>query len=301
MKKHTFLILAATILIFGMSWPINKLGLEYMSPVGFATGRLVIATLTMFLITILTKNFIFPTRQDWPLILSIGLLQMGAYVLFINLGLQFVEAGRTSILAYTTLLWVTPIAVLFFKERATFCQWLGVLLGLFGVMVLFAPATFNWHSQENLFGNAILLVAALCWAIAILCARYMPWQHSALQLIPWQFLVGTLPVVVFMLLETPTQTTEWGWPLLSTLLFTGILATALGTWGIIIVSKTLPTLITSLSLLAVPVCGILFSAIILHEPITTINIIAIVLIFAGILLTLFEQKFTRTTKTGEFK
>lgn len=120
MKKNYFLLLVIVILIWGISWPMNKIGLEYMSPLLFATGRLIIATVSMFLIVIFTKNFIWPTRQDLPIILTIGLLQMGIFVLLINIGLHFVEAGRSSILVYTTPIWVTPIAIFIFKENAGF-------------------------------------------------------------------------------------------------------------------------------------------------------------------------------------
>lgn len=290
MNPTTLLILTLTILIFGISWPINKMGLEFMSPVGFAGMRLGIATVVMFVVVALSGNFIIPRKRDLPLIFSIGLLQMGAYVLFINMGLSYVSAGRTSILSYTTVLWVTPMAVFFFKERAGGWEWLGVLFGLLGVLVLFAPWEFDWRDSHALFGNLILLFAAFCWAIAILCARYMTWHHSALQLIPWQFLVAAIAVFLFFLWDFPSQFVVWNPTLVWTLLFTGVFATALGTWGIIEVSKVLPAMVTSLSVLAVPVCGIIFSAIILHETITLINILAIVLIFMGIFFTLLGQR-----------
>jgi O-acetylserine/cysteine efflux transporter len=64
MKKNYLLLLVIVILIWGMSWPMNKIGLQYMSPLLFAASRLVIATISMFLIVMFTKNFIWPTRQD---------------------------------------------------------------------------------------------------------------------------------------------------------------------------------------------------------------------------------------------
>ena len=50
------------------------------------------------------------------MILSVGLLHMGAFAALVSLGLQHVPAGRSVVLAYTTPLWVIPAARLFLGE-----------------------------------------------------------------------------------------------------------------------------------------------------------------------------------------
>jgi drug/metabolite transporter (DMT)-like permease len=300
MKKNYTLLLIAVILIWGLSWPINKIGLEYMSPILFAASRLIVATISMFLVVILTRNFIWPTRQDLPIILTIGLLQMGIFVLLINIGLHLVEAGRSAILVYTTPIWVTPVAIFIFKEEAGFLKWLGLLLGIMGIIVLFGPWGVPWSNDIALLGNGILLIAALCWAIAIICARHMKWRHSPLKIVPWQLLIGTIPVLLLMLFEPSTKVTQWNWSLVGSLLFTGVMASALATWGIIVISKELPSITTSLSLLGVPVTGLIFSAIILKEHLTVINVTAMILIAGGLVCTILDQKFlAKSARTQE--
>jgi drug/metabolite transporter (DMT)-like permease len=294
MKKNYFLLLIFVILIWGISWPMNKIGLEYMSPLLFAAGRLILATASMLLIVIFTKNFIWPTRQDLPIILTIGLLQMGIFVLLINIGLHFVEAGRSSILVYTTPIWVTPIAIFIFKENAGLLKWLGLILGVAGIVVLFGPWGIHWNDHMALLGNGILLLAALCWAIAILCARYMKWHHSPLAIVPWQLLIGTIPVLILVLFEPAAKVIHWNWSLTGALLFTGVMASALATWGIIVISKELPSMTTSLSLLGVPVTGLIFSAILLKEHLTLVNITAMSLIAGGLICTILDQRFQRS-------
>lgn len=290
MNKHIFWILISVILVFGLGWPVAKIGLQYMPPITFSAVRLSIATLTMFLVTIVTRNFIWPTRQDWPIILAIGLLQMGIFLVLMHVGLSLVAAGRSAILVYSTPLWVTPIAVLFLKERAGFLKWLGLTFGISGIITLFGPWGINWHSTQDLVGNLILILAALSWAIAIICARHMRWYHSSLALVPWQLLVGMIPVIGAVLFIQPeTKTIEWNWSLIGALLFTGVLAQALGAWGAIMVSKTLPAVTTSLSFLAVPVSGLLFSSWILNEPLTLINIVAMILIIIGLICTALDR------------
>jgi drug/metabolite transporter (DMT)-like permease len=224
---------------------------------------------------------------------------MGIFVLLINIGLHFVEAGRSSILVYTTPIWVTPIAIFVFKEKAGLLKWLGFMLGVAGIIVLFGPWGIHWNDRMALLGNGMLLLAALCWAIAILCARHMSWHHSPLAIVPWQLLVGTIPVLILVMFEPSAKVIHWNWSLTGALLFTGVMASALATWGIIVISKELPSMTTSLSLLGVPVTGLIFSAILLKEHLTMVNTTAMILIAGGLISTILDQRFRRPNNKFE--
>jgi drug/metabolite transporter (DMT)-like permease len=171
-STRLFLIILATIIAFGLSWPIMKLALQDMPRIWLGVIRLGVATVILFIILIFSRKKFWLTRQDMPLFLSVGLLQMGLFVLLIGLGLQNVEAGRSAILVYTTPLWVTPIAIFVFKESMHKLTALGLMIGLIGVCCLFNPFTFDWHDKTALHGNALLLLAAFAWACVILRLRF---------------------------------------------------------------------------------------------------------------------------------
>ncbi len=270
------------ILSWGLAWPINKIGLAYMSPVWYTAIRLLVGTATMMAFVLSIGKWTLPQRKDYPLITIIGLLQISIYILLANIGLKYLPAGRASLLAYTTPLWIMPIATLFFKEEGGWLRWLGFALGLSGLIILFSPWEMNWASPDVLFGAAMLLLASLCWAISMLCVRYMQWTKSPLELIPWQLLVGTLPIILFAWIEEPTLTVEWNMPLLLSLVYTGFLVTGLSYWSGIVVNKELPTIIVSLGFLLVPVFSFIVSAVYLHEVITTPTLAAMILILGGL-------------------
>jgi drug/metabolite transporter (DMT)-like permease len=289
-QKHIFLILIGTIFLLGISWPINKIGLHYMSPIAFSVGRLVIATVLTFLIVIMTRQFIWPGRKDWPMILAVGIFQIGIFVLLMNMGLSLMDVGRSTILVYTTPIWVTPMAVFLFKESAGFLKWLGLLLGILGMMTLFSPWGVNWTDPNDIAGNLFLLLAALSWAISILCIRYMKWEHSPLALLPWQLLIGTIPILCLLLFEDQTQVIHWNGQLVSILLFAGIFTQAIVTLGLMTVGKVLPSATTSLSLLAVPILSLFFSALLLGEKLTLVNGIAMLFLILGLICTALDSK-----------
>lgn len=276
------LIFAFVIFSWGLGWPANKIGLAYMSPLWYTALRMIVGTVTMFAVVLTVKKFSLPKRQDLPLIIIIGLLQISLYMLLANIGLSYLPAGRSSLIAYTTPLWVLPIAILFFKEEAGWMRWLGFLLGASGLVLLLSPWEMNWSDKNTLFGTGMLLLGSLSWAISILCARYMHWTKSPLELIPWQLLIGTIPVLIFAWVKEPVVIVEWNLPLILSLVYTGILVTGLSYWSGVIVNKELPTIVVSIGFLVVPVVSMLLSSYFMHEVIDAPTMAAMGLILSGL-------------------
>lgn len=291
MSKINFRIFALLLFIivsWGIAWPINKIGLVYMSPIWYTAMRLIVGTLTMMSIVITINKFTLPRLSDLPLIFIIGLLQIGVYILLANFGLAYLPAGRSSLLAYTTPLWVMPIATFFFRESTGFWRWLGFFLGVGGLVILLSPWQINWADSNVLFGTAMLLLASFCWAISMLCVRYMKWTKSPLELIPWQLLVGTIPIIIFAFIKEPVISVEWSPVLILSLLYTGALVTGLSYWSGIVINKELPTIVVSIGFLVVPVFSVIISAFFMHEVINLTTITAMTLIILGLACVVIE-------------
>lgn len=277
-----YFLLFFVILIWAVAWPVSKLGLLDMPPIWYTALRLAIGFVTMFAILLFQKKIKFPTRKDLPLILSIGLLQMACFLILINGGLMFVDAGRSAILVYSTPFLVTPIAVMFFDEKLTFLKLLGLTFGLMGLLILFNPASFDWDNVNNVVGNSMLILAATCWAIAMLHTRYGTWHTPSIMLVPWQLLIAFIFVLLAAFIIEPHPTISWTGRLWWTSIYNGVLATGIAYAAIINVSKNLPVVSTSLLLLGVPVLGLLLSSLWLGEHITFSIILAMLFILAGL-------------------
>ena len=150
-------LLCLVIALWGANWPIMKVGLLDMPPLTFAAVRLLLATLTLFVIS--PRRLKLPAARDLPVVLSVGLLQLFAFMLCMYLALMVVPAGRSAILAYTTPIWVVPMATLWLGERMTPLKALALAIGLAGIGVLFNPAALDWGSRAVLIGNGLLLAA----------------------------------------------------------------------------------------------------------------------------------------------
>jgi drug/metabolite transporter (DMT)-like permease len=281
-------LLCVLILVWGVNWPILKLALDYVPPLTFAVARLTLGGLCITAVLIARGRFRMPSRQDLPVVLSIGIFQLAAFLAFIHLGLMHVEAGRAAILAYTTLIWVTPLAVLFLGERLTLLKTIGLFCGLGGVFVLFNPVGFDWSSRSLLLGNGFLIAGALAWALCILHVRVHPFRLSPLQLTPWQMLVAIVPLAVLAFFWEADTRIVWSATLWGALAYNGALATGFALWAWVSINRALPAITTAIGSLGVPVVGLLASAVWLGETITATSGAGLLLISSGLALIMID-------------
>lgn len=286
----TYFLLFTVILLWGLNWPMNKIGMEYIPAIWHAAIRLSIGTASMFLLFALFGQLKLPKKADLYAVLTIGLLQMGLFSMFINLGLNYVDVGRSAMLVYTIPLWATPLAILLFKEKINTLKIAGLGLGLMGVLILLNPWTMDWSKTEIILGNAFLLGAAISMAVSILLARNITWISSPFMLLPWQLLVGTLPVILIAFLLDPHPVIEWNSTSIPAMLYTAILATAIGNGAITIVSRNLPSITVSVALLGVPLTAIVSAICILEETMTLSMKLSMVLITGGLICVALSSK-----------
>lgn len=291
MKKSQILFLALTIpFAWGLSWPMMKLAMYHIPPLWMGDIRMFLGAIILFILLAMTNKKITLLRQEIPLLLSVGIGQMGLFTALMNLGLSRVEAGRSAILVFTTPLWITPIAVFFFKEKINFLTLVGLIVGIIGVAWLFNPFTFHWLNQTQLYGNGMLLLASMVWGGVILHIRFGVHHRSPLELLPWQMVIGGLFMAIIGLIFEPYPQISWSWSLLGEMSYLILIATVFGFWGVIELNKQLPAVTSSFLLLGVPVIGLLSSSLILGEPLTYNTLIALGLILVGLICVTASKK-----------
>ncbi len=288
-SKAAWVLLAAVIFFWGVNWPVMKYGLQYVPPLTFATLRMVMGAAVLALVAAWRGELRVPHRKDWPIVLGVSLVQMAAFMGLVNIALQYVPAGRSAILAYTTSLWVVPLAVWWLGEKLTPLRFVGMVLGMAGVAVMFNPFGFDWQDPHTLLGNGLLLFAALLWAILIVQVRGHRWQGSPLSLAPWQLGIAACAMAPFVFLFEDVHAIHWGMPLTWVLLYNGPIATAFCFWAMITVTRALPAITTSLGTLCVPLVGYVSAAVVLGEAVTLNNTTGFGLILSGLVLATYSD------------
>jgi len=281
-RPQAILLLAVIAVSWGTAWPVIKAILQDVTPLWTLVLRSSIGTIVLFAISVGRRSLALPKRGDIPVVLNVAMLHMVAFAALVSVGLQFVPAGRSVVLGYTTPLWVMIGARLFLGETLTPMRLIGVAIGMLGIVLLFNPLSFGWHDRPAVIGNVLVLLSSLCWAASILHVRAHKWVSSPFELVPWQALLATCILAPLAVVFEGVPDIDWSTGLLLLLLYGGTAGIALPYWAMQTVNRDLPAITTALALLAVPIVGVICSSIGLGEPIGPTLILAMVLIISGI-------------------
>jgi drug/metabolite transporter (DMT)-like permease len=282
--RNGYLLLAFTALSWGINFPVLKMGLGYSPPLLYTTLRMILGTLTMFMIARFMGILRMPHRSDMPVVFSVGILQNMGFITLVTMGMQFMPAGRAAILAYSSPIWVVPAAALFLGERFTLFRALGTGLGLAGLMSIFNPLAVDWHADGMMSGGGLIVLATLVWTAGLVHVRRHRWRGDVLSLIPWQLLSSVFLLVPLALLVEDASSIRWEPAFLVNIFFSGAIASGLCVAAQVGAIRSLPAVTMSLSSAAVPAVGLLSSAVILNEQPGGSDIFGFCLIGLGILV-----------------
>jgi len=280
--------LLASVVLLSSAWPLTKIALALgATPLWFAEGRAVLSGVTVALLIAARGRLRVPGRADLPALVAIGALQLAGYFAFAHLAVAWVPAGRTAILANTTTIWIVPLSLVFLREPIPARRWVAAAVGLAGVAVLMSPWAIDWSSPPILIGHAFLLLASLCWSVAIIATRAARPSLSMLELLPWCFGLASLLLLPLVVLEEPhgtlgTQPVCWG-----ALAYIGCVAGPIGTWCIVEATAKLPTMVSSVGFLTTPAISLVLANLLLGEPITADLLAGSALIIGGVAIAAF--------------
>lgn len=276
--RHRALLLLLVV-TWAVSWPAIKVGVSVVPPLWYACLRYLIAATCLFALLMLRRQLVFPPRSDWPLIAVSGALQMGTYSALTSFALTVLPPGRAAVLAFSTPIWVVPLAAWRLRERVSRVGLLGVGVGMLGVLAIAAPSLHA--SGTQIASYAMLIGAAAAWAVTIVFVRSHRFTASAFALAPWQMLLATilLTLVAIVVEGPPAPMPARG---LASLVYVGPVATAFAYWAVVETGRHFRASTMSMALLATPSVGILISAMTLGETLDPSLIAGAVLIGSGI-------------------
>ena len=276
------LLLVLLVLIWAISWPVIKVGVTAVPPLWYACFRYLIGTLCLFIFVGSRRALALPPRSDWALVVVSAVLQMAAYSALTGIALTVLPPGRASVLAFSTPIWVVPLAAWSLDEHIPRSVLVGVSLGILGVLAIASPSLHSAASQE-LRAYALLIGAAAAWAFSIIFVRSHRFSATPLALAPWQMLIASsllLPLALMVEGAPPSI----GARAAASLAYVGPIATAFAYWAVVEAGRHFRATTLSMALLAVPSLGILISALTLGEAVSASLIAGVLLIGAGIRL-----------------
>ncbi|MEH7383390.1 DMT family transporter [Bacillus sp. JJ1533] len=271
-----FISLAILCLIWGFNFIVMKLGNGVFPPGEFAAWRFVTGSIVLLALCFI-KKIPLPSKSDFKWFVLCGLLQTTYFNIAIQISLNYISAGLTSVLTYSMPLFLSLMAHRWIPgERLTARKTFGIVIGIMGLFL-----AMNIHFGGSIWIVLLALSSAISWALASLLFKLKLEHCDTIQFTTWQMTIGAVGILVYTL-SFETSEPNWGIMPVIYILFSGVVASALAfvMWNQILrrteVSKA------STSLLIVPLVGVISGYLFLNESLSIITLAGILLVLVGI-------------------
>lgn len=280
-KKHLILAILVT-LVWGLNFPITKLGLQSVDPFILTAIRFTLAAIPLvFFIKRPAVNFGYVIA--YGLLFGIGMWGM------INFGIYLgINSGIASLIIQLSAFFTIGWGVFFFKEKIRNTQILGALLALLGLGGIIAAQ----QGAYGLYGITLIVFSAIAWSIGNVIIKRSG-VKEIFSFIVWASLFPPIPLFLFALFlqgETPYLqfVASLDIIVILSIVFQVYLATHFAYWGWNSLLKHYPvSMVAPLSLL-IPVFGITSSMVIVGERVSSFEIISILIIITGLMIGLYK-------------
>jgi drug/metabolite transporter (DMT)-like permease len=174
LRLRVLVAFAAIYLVWGSTYLAIRFAIETLPPLLTAGMRFVIAGPLLY-VWARRSGGSRPTRRQWLATAIVGgLLLLGGNGL-VTWSEVRVSSGLTALLVATVPLWMVLLDWVFLRaSRPSLNVFLGLALGLIGIVLLIGPANLLGKHRVDLIGAGMALLAALSWAVGSLYARRAP-------------------------------------------------------------------------------------------------------------------------------
>lgn len=292
-KSTTGLAIAFLVCVWSLSWVVTKSAQAYCDPLLLGTLACGLGGLFSFGVYALRGKI--PRRPPAAFLWVAGFIGVGFFQIFAQWAVAAAGAGKTILLIYSMPFWSSAIAWIWLKEVPTRRQKIGLGIAATGLILVVAP----WE-KSPLMASLLALASGLSWAAGSVATKKLMTRNAPVTLLEassWQLIVGTVPLAIFWALTSGkglTLNAQVVGALAYAAILCGVPAWAM--WGLIV--KRLPVAGSGLVSLLIPMCGVLWAWLFLHEQPSGIELIGMGVIVVALAMSVFSPSGAIATMTG---
>lgn len=238
----------------------------------------------------------FSKRRHYVLVVTTSIIGAAIAPAMFFFGLRQTTASDTSLLANGETIFSIIMAILFFKEKLKPLGYMAVLMVLAGLVVV----TTNLQIHSSLFGinsgNMLVLGATALWGLDNNICRFIIYRMGIARLVQVKSVIGggTLLIFAAFVLHVPLNISVASIPQIVVL---GAVGFGTSLYFFLISMNRIGIVRSVLVLSLSSVFGLVFASSLLAELISVHQIIAIVVMIAGIYLINIEKGNGKTNNT----
>jgi drug/metabolite transporter (DMT)-like permease len=197
-KSFRYLLILLAVIFWGTSFVATKTLLTEIKPVTIIILRLITASFLLTFIAIYTKrNFSLNIKSHgWIFILAL----IAVFHLWIQVtGLQFTTAANTGWIIGTAPVFMAIMGLIFFKEKITLLAFGGIILAIFGLLMLIGKGDVTSIGLIENKGDLLVLGSAFTWGVYSMVNKKITLTYSPLMTILYLFLMMAVIIIPFNL------------------------------------------------------------------------------------------------------
>lgn len=292
-SRQQLIGLSILTLLWGVNWPVMKLGVTGFPPLSFRMLSMWLGLPVMALSLYLLKAPFAIARAHWRELGWLAVFNMFIWHSLIIIAVRHLSSGRAAILGYTMPIFAALLGAWLFQQRLSARAWAGVAAAGAGVLLLL------WHEIFQLAGRPLgvllALLSALGWAFGVHLMRRTRIPVPTLTLSFWMTVLASVFLTVLALLFERDQ---WHWPAAQNayaIAFNALLIFGLAQTLWLSLARHLPPVASTLSVMLIPVIGVLGGALWLGESLHWQDLIAVLLLVAAIASVLWPSPAAATS------
>jgi len=283
-KSFRYLLILLAVIFWGTSFVATKTLLTEIKPVTIIILRLITASFLLTFIAIYTKrNFSLNLKSHgWIFILAL----VAVFHLWIQVtGLQFTTAANTGWIIGTAPVFMAVMGLIFFKEKITALAFGGIILAIFGLLMLIGKGDVTSIGLIENKGDLLVLGSAFTWGVYSMVNKKISLTYSPLMTILYLFLMMAVIIIPFNIsretLSSVVNLSMTGWAMV---LFLGLFCSGI---AYVIWAQALRDMESSkvgAFLYLEPLITVIAAWFFLREEITLLMIISGLLITLGVII-----------------
>jgi len=288
MHFKNYLTLLAIGLIWGSQFIFQEFALVSFSPIWIGATRAVIGAIT--LIIICKSIGIKSSTNQWFLFSVIGLLEAAVPFVLVPWGQQHLDSSIAAILMGTLPFYVLLLAPVFVKEaKINMANTISVIVGFSGLLVLFYPELSSGAGEINLVSSLAIVVAAICFAIALLLLNRVKDEHPLI--VARNVLsAASIQLIIIAFITTPFEYQTASTTAIFSIIYLGAICAGVVYYLYMMCIKNSGAVFTSMTNYIVPAVGVFIGALVTNESIETNTWIALFIILCALFINQMMSK-----------
>lgn len=269
-------------IIWGSSFVALKIAINDVPPMIVIFLRMVVSLIAFIVLWRLIRPTINYQAGDWKLLGALALFEPCFYFIFEALALQYTSAGQAGMVTAILPILIAISALIFLGERNTPKQWFGFVIAIAGVLSMSFASAESEQAPNALLGNFLEFLAMCTAAGYTLLTKHLIQRYSAFVITASQSLIGCvffLPLALAS--DWPEQISQ---DATTSIVYLGLIVT-IGAYGLYNYSLAhVKASVAGAYINLIPIASLAISIVLLGERLSTIQVVAIGVIFVGVYL-----------------